>query len=175
MHKRSRVPDGRYVMVLSRSGSRRGSGRGLRNRWRAPAVGSLRPRNPPLAEKRNYPRYRAKSPAFKISEDLGHHAVPHSVRRRWMAHRPSLKARHSAQPPRISLLCLHAIVLAHDLRERSAKQFERYQRARVVSRKAFKGRWRWLDTVGGGSFLVLPTGVATCRSPQSTRWQTRKA
>jgi hypothetical protein len=33
---------------LSRSGARRGSGRGLRNRWRGPAAGSLRPRNPPL-------------------------------------------------------------------------------------------------------------------------------
>jgi hypothetical protein len=53
--------------------------------------------------------------------------VPQSVRRRWMAHRPSLKARHSAQPPRLSLLCLRAIVPAHDLRERSAHQFERSQ------------------------------------------------
>jgi hypothetical protein len=54
--------------------------------------------------------------------------VPQFVRRRWMAHRPSLKAWHSAQPPRLLVLCLHAIVLAHDLRERSAQQFERSQR-----------------------------------------------
>jgi hypothetical protein len=54
--------------------------------------------------------------------------VPQSVRRRWMAHRPSLKARHSAQPQRVSALCLHAIVLAHNLRERSAQQLERSQR-----------------------------------------------
>ena len=32
---------------LSRSGARRGSGRALRNRWRAPAAGSLRTQNPP--------------------------------------------------------------------------------------------------------------------------------
>ena len=105
------------------------------------------------------PRWRRRParPHRRPAHPIDRHAVPQSVRRRWMAHRPSLKARYSEEPPRLSLLCLRAIVLAHDLRERSAKQFERYQRARVVSRKAFKGRWRWLDTVGGGRFLVLPT------------------
>jgi hypothetical protein len=53
--------------------------------------------------------------------------VPQSVRWRWMPSAIAFKARHSAQPPRLSLPCPHAVVLAHDLRERSARQCERSQ------------------------------------------------
>ena len=88
---------------------------------------SLRPSRRSLCEA-CVPRWRRRParPHRRPARPIDRHAVPQSVRRRWMAHRPSLKARHSAQPPRLSLLCLRAIVLAHDLRERSAKQFERY-------------------------------------------------
>ena len=76
------------------------------------------------------PRWRRRParPHPRPARPIDKHAVPQSVRGRWMAHRPSLKAWHSAEPPRVSLLRLHTIVLAHDLRERSAQQFERSQR-----------------------------------------------
>jgi hypothetical protein len=46
VHARARAPAG----SAQRSGARRGSGRGLGSRWRAPAAGSLRPQNPPSGE-----------------------------------------------------------------------------------------------------------------------------
>ena len=105
------------------------------------------------------PRWRRRParPHRRPARPIDTHAVPKSVRRRWMAHRPSLKARHSAQPPRVSVPCL-SLPTCGNGRLNSSSSLNGRASTCIVSRKAFTGRWCWLDIIGGGRI----SGAAFC-------------